>query len=59
VATSFPNSKDEAITIDDIAAPEKSIPTPHIEKNAAHPAINNAVNPNNVLKFHKVLIILI
>lgn len=51
MATNFPSSSDDAIIIDDIDAPENKSPMPHMEKKAAHVAINNAENPSKLLKF--------
>jgi hypothetical protein len=55
VATNLPSSSDDAITIDAIEAPENNNPIPHIEKKAAHPAMNSAENPSNKLKLNKFL----
>jgi hypothetical protein len=57
VATNFPNSKEDAIIIAAIDAPENNNPIPQMEKNAAHPAMNNAENPSNRLKFSRFLFI--
>lgn len=57
VATNFPNSKDDAITIAAIDAPENNNPIPQMEKNAAHPAMNNAEPPSNRLKLNMFLFI--
>jgi hypothetical protein len=53
----LPNSSEDAITIAAIDAPENNNPIPHMEKNAAHPAMNSAENPNRLLKLRKFLFI--
>jgi hypothetical protein len=57
VATNLPNSNEDAITMAAIDAPENNNPIPQIEKNAAHPAMNNAEKPSNRLKLNKFLFI--
>ena len=46
-ATNLPNSNELAITITERLAPANSLDNPKIEKNAALPATNKAVNVNN------------
>ena len=46
-ATNLPNSNELAITITERLAPANSLDNPNIEKNAALPATNKAVNVNN------------
>jgi hypothetical protein len=58
VATSFANSREDAIIIEDITAPENNIPIPNTEKNAAHSATNNAEKPNNIEKLNIFVIYL-
>ena len=57
VATNLPNSREDAITMAAIDAPENNNPIPQMEKNAAHPAMNSAENPSNRLKLNRFLFI--
>ena len=51
VVTNLPSSKEDAIIIAAIVAPENNIPIPYTLKYAAHPAINKELSITKCLNF--------
>ncbi len=58
-ATNLPNSNELAITITERLAPANSLDNPNIEKNAALPATNKAVNVNNGINVFEFSILIV
>ena len=57
--TNLPNSNELAITITDSVAPANNLDNPNIEKNAALPATNKAVNVNNGMNVFELLTLIV